>query len=175
VGCSRQAHDCRLRPQLLGVRAVVPALLDLFAGRAISCTWATVGFLFFGSKDELLAALPRLRPAYANRRLSPYEDIAAIGVDERSDPYHYGRSLLERIPSYPRQEIGTHTFSHFYCLEEGGEPEAFRADLEAARDAADRIGVKLASIAFPRHQMSGEHLRICRELGLRAFRGNERV
>jgi hypothetical protein len=160
---------------ILGVRQAVPALLDLFAAREISCTWATVGFLFFASKDELLAHLPPQRPAYTDRRLSPYEDIAALGADERSDPYHYGYSLVERIVSCPRQEIGTHTFSHFYCLEEGAEPQAFRADLEAAKAAASRIGIKLASIVFPRNQMSADHLRISRELGLRAFRGNERV
>src|SRR6266487_5798938 len=32
---------------ILGVRRVIPALLDLFAERNIACTWATVGLLFF--------------------------------------------------------------------------------------------------------------------------------
>src|SRR5262249_29605448 len=80
-----------------------------------------------------------------------------------------------RILNYPAQEIGTHTFSHFYCLEEGGDVEAFRADLEAARAVAARLGVKLASIVFPRNQVTSAHLSVCREFGLRAFRGNEHV
>jgi hypothetical protein len=84
-------------------------------------------------------------------------------------------SLIKRILDHPAQEIGTHTFSHFYCLEEGGEVEAFRADLEAARSAAARLGIKLASIVFPRNQVDPAHLSVCREFGLRAFRGNERV
>src|SRR6266508_2587045 len=65
------------------------------------------------------------------------------------------------------------TFSDFYCLERGGDVDAFRADLEAARCAAGTLGIKLASIAFPRNQVA--HLSVCREFGLRAFRGNERV
>src|SRR5262249_59303988 len=73
------------------------------------------------------------------------------------------------------QEIGTHTFSHFYCLEEGGNVEAFRADLAAARAAAARLRIKLASIVFPRNQGDPAHLSVCRDFGLRAFRGNERV
>jgi hypothetical protein len=80
-----------------------------------------------------------------------------------------------QILRYPMQEIGTHTFSHFYCLEEGGDTEAFRADLEAARAAACSLGIDLASIVFPRNQLSAAHLSVCREVGLRAFRGNERV
>src|SRR4029077_6616039 len=43
---------------ILGVRQVVPALLDLFAERNIACTWATVGLLFFDTNAAMRAALP---------------------------------------------------------------------------------------------------------------------
>jgi hypothetical protein len=76
---------------------------------------------------------------------------------------------------YPNQELATHTFSHFYCLEQGGDADAFRADLAAAVAAAARLGINLTSIAFPRNQISLVHLAVCRQLGLRAFRGNERI
>ena len=158
-----------------GVREAVPALLDLFAERGIACTWATVGLLFFDSKEAMRAALPARMPHYADALLSPYPDIPEVGADEATDPYHYGLSLIRRICDYPAQEIGTHTFSHFYCLEEGGDVDALRADLEAARAAASRLGIELKSIAFPRNQYSPAHLALCRELGLRAFRGNERI
>ena len=46
---------------ILGVRQVVPALLDLFAERNIACTWATVGLLFFATNKD--AAAPRFRRA----------------------------------------------------------------------------------------------------------------
>ena len=160
---------------ILGVRQVVPALLALFAERKIACTWATVGMLFFANKRDLLAALPERRPHYANPRLSPYETLSEIGDSEDSDPYWYGLSMIERILEHPRQEIGTHTFSHFYCLEMGGDTAAFRSDLEACRAAAARLGIELASIVFPRNQTSAKHLAVCREFGLRAFRGNEPI
>jgi peptidoglycan/xylan/chitin deacetylase (PgdA/CDA1 family) len=158
-----------------GVRDAVPALLDLFAERGIACTWATVGLLFFGTNKTMLAALPGRKPAYANPRISSYHYLAEVGADEGQDPYYYGLSLIRRILGYPAQEVGTHTFSHFYCLEEGGNVEAFRADLEAARAAAAHLGVSLSSIVFPRNQVSPAHLAVSREFGLRAFRGNERV
>jgi hypothetical protein len=150
-------------------------LLDLFAERNIACTWATVGLLFFGTNKEMLAAVPARKPRYANAKISSYHYLAEVGADEERDPYHYGLSLIRRILAYPAQEIGTHTFSHFYCLEEGGDTAAFRADLAAARAAASVLGVELASIVFPRNQIGPAHLSVCREFGLRAFRGNERV
>jgi peptidoglycan/xylan/chitin deacetylase (PgdA/CDA1 family) len=99
--------------------------------------------------------------------------ISEIGNNERSDPYHFGLSLIRRIMSCPGQEIGTHTFSHYYCLEPGQDERAFRADLEAAERAALRLGISLRSITFPRHQIN--YLRTCREAGLIAFRGQPRA
>ena len=160
---------------ILGVRRAIPGMLDLFEQRGIACTWATVGFLFCADRDELTASFPALKPNYRERRLSPYEDLAELGRDEESDPYRYGLSLLQQIEARPRQEIATHTFSHFYCLEEGGDPASFRADLAAAVAAAKRRSIALASIAFPRNQIAPAYLRVCRELGLTSFRGNERV
>ncbi len=160
---------------ILGVRQAVPALLDVFAARGIACTWATVGFLFCADKDELMGSLPAQLPAYADARLSPYDDLNAVGENEQDDPYHFALSLLQHVRDTPRQEIATHTFSHFYCLEEGSDLDAFRADLTAAKAAAARRGIGISSIVFPRNQMSGAHLRVCRELGLIAFRGNEPV
>jgi hypothetical protein len=160
---------------ILGARAAIPAMLDLFAERGIACTWATVGFLFCAGKDELMASLPAILPAYRLPGLSPYPALAGIGRNEKADPYHFGLSLLCQVQSAPLQEIATHTFSHFYCLEEGGDVTAFRADLVAAQRIAERRGVRLASIVFPRNQVSRAHLGVCRELGLTAFRGRERV
>lgn len=160
------------RDNLVGVRKAVPAILELFAEHEIHATWATVGFLFFSRKHELLNALPTERPDYDDPRLSPYPEIDGIGEDEEIDPFHFGRRLLEQIQSTPNQEIGTHTFSHYYCLERKKNLAAFRADLTAACAAARKFGIVLRSIVFPRNQYDQEHLRVCRELGLTAFRGN---
>jgi peptidoglycan/xylan/chitin deacetylase (PgdA/CDA1 family) len=162
------------RQNLLGVRRVVPALLAAFAEYAIHATWATVGFLFFSTRTELLASLPNLRPNYDEMRLSPYLDIKKVlGRDEDDDPFHFGRRLIDQIRSYPGQEIATHTFSHYYCLEPKQSVDAFRADLQAAIAAAANLGITFNSIVFPRNQYDIIHLDVCRRLGLKVFRGNQ--
>jgi len=160
------------RENLIGVRRAVPAMLAAFAEYDIHATWATVGFLFFSRRCELLRALPTERPQYDNANLSPYAEMDAIGHDEDEDPFHFGRTLLDQIRTGPGQEIGTHTFSHYYCLEPKQNLAAFRADLSAAMAAAADFGVDLKSIVFPRNQYDDAHLRVCAEIGLKAFRGN---
>jgi Polysaccharide deacetylase len=160
------------RENLLGVRLAVPAILATFAEHEIHATWATVGFLFFSRRSDLVCALPVERPQYEDPRLSPYREINGIGNDEDADPFHFGRKLLEQIQSDPHQEIATHTFSHYCCLEPKQSVAAFRADLAAAAKAAADFGILVKSIVFPRNQYNRDHLQVCGEFGLRAFRGN---
>ncbi|HWP46788.1 MAG TPA: polysaccharide deacetylase family protein [Candidatus Limnocylindrales bacterium] len=161
------------KENLLGVRSVIPRLLELFEEYSIHATWATVGFLFFENRDELLRGLPVKKPAYVNSKLCPYEEIHQIGWNEEEDPFHYAPSWIRLISSFPYQEIGSHTFSHYYCLEQGQDIEAFKDDLSAAIKAAGNYSLELKSLVFPRNQFNGEYLSVCKEMGIKAYRGNE--
>ena len=168
----QRLSDCEGR--LLGARAAIPKMLDLFQRHEVGATWATVGFLFFDDKEELLSALPEERPHYANPALSPYAHLDEIGPNEEAAPCHFGRSLIKRIADTPHQEVASHTFSHYYCLEGGQTPSAFAADLKAARSAAEGLGITLESLVFPRNQANEAYLSICREQGFKTVRGNPR-
>jgi hypothetical protein len=161
------------KSNLLAVRRVVPALLKLFEEYGVHATWATVGFLFFETRKELIQALPFRKPYYSNPRLSPYDHLEEIGQDEEGDPFHYAPSLIKQIASFPHQEIGSHTFSHYYCLEKGQDIETFRDDLEAAKKVASKYKMDMGSLVFPRNQLNAEYLSVCKELGFKAYRGNE--
>lgn len=162
------------RRNLLPTRVVVPRLLELFKKYEIHATWATVGFLFFESREDLLRSLPEQQPKYANAHLSPYTAIAEeVGLNEENDPLHYAPSLIRMIFATPYQELGTHTFSHYYCLEDGQTVRDFQADLQAAIQAGRQYGCKIESIVFPRNQYSQEILGICASNGIKTYRGNE--
>jgi hypothetical protein len=159
------------RANLAGARAVVPRLLERFADRGIHATWATVGMLFCEGREDLAASRPERTPTYENRSLSPYGELEALGADEREDPFHFAPSLVDRIAETPHQELATHTFSHFYCLEPGQTKEQFAADLGAAVAVARRRDVTLRSIVFPRNQVNPDYLDVCAAHGLAVFRG----
>ncbi|MBM3820953.1 MAG: polysaccharide deacetylase [Acidimicrobiia bacterium] len=162
------------RENLLKVHDVVPRLLALFEQYEVHCTWATVGFLFFDSVDDLKRSLPARRPAYVNGALDPYRALDTIGPTADGDPLHFAPRLIRAIQATPHQEVGTHTFSHYYCLEPGQTLDTFRDDLQAAIDVARRTGIELTSLVFPRNQFNDRYLDVLAELGLTAYRGNAR-
>jgi hypothetical protein len=82
--------------------------------------------------------------------------------------------LIRQIAATPGQEVATHTFSHYYCLEPGQTAAEFAADLDAAVRVANQAGVALHSIVFPRNQWNPAYLPICRARGILAYRGNPR-
>ena len=158
------------RENLLGVRRAVPEILRQFEEFDVAATWATVGFLFARSRDELRKFSPAVRPAYRDPTLSPYEE--QVGDGEEDDPFHYAPSLIKAIADTRGQEIATHTFSHYFCLEPGQTRDAFRADLASAMAIADQYGIPLRSIVFPRNQHNADYDDVLRSAGIRCIRGN---
>lgn len=163
--------DGPYRSNLLGAREAIPRILELFEHHGIGATWATVGFLFAASREELLHFAPNIRPTYDDPRLDPYRQ--PIGQDERDDPLHFAPSLIEAIRKTPRQEIGSHTFSHYCALEPGQTFEAFDADLAAAVAIGRARGIALRSLVMPRHQSRNDYLPAYRKHGIEVHRGNE--
>jgi peptidoglycan/xylan/chitin deacetylase (PgdA/CDA1 family) len=163
----------RYGKNVLGVRQAIPAMLALFRSHGIHATWATVGFVTFATRKELLSCLPEERPCYLNPKLDPYRYLPDIGDSERDDPYHYGHSLVRAIQDTPGMEIGSHSFSHFYCLEERANPSAYRADLQASVAALQRLNIQPRSLVFCRNQYDSAHLQDAAECGFEVFRGNE--
>ena len=158
---------------VLGGREAVAHMLSRFQEAGIKATWATVGLLFAKNRDEMLEFAPECRPAYANANLSPYADIEnrLIGENEDTDPFNFGASLIERIANTPGQEIATHTYSHYYCLEAGATVESFEADLTSAHAIAAKCGHNLQSIIFPRNQTTNDFIQQSADLGVRVYRG----
>ena len=157
-------------------RRLVIDLLEVFEARQVSVTWATVGMLFARTKDELEASLPAVRPHYHRTELDPYRLLEGVGENEEADPYHFAASLIEKVVATPGQCLGSHTFSHYYCLEAGQTAEAFAADLQAAQLLARRTtGGALTSLVFPRNQYTERYLRVVKEQGFSSYRTNPSV
>jgi peptidoglycan/xylan/chitin deacetylase (PgdA/CDA1 family) len=158
----------------LNTRKAIPEMLGLFEKHEVHVTWATVGMLFHGSRAELLENAPALKPAYDAKELSAYNYINdnGIGVSESGDPFHFAPSLIKKIISASHQELGTHTFAHYYCNEAGQAIEQFREDIKAARRAAAKFGKQLKSLVFPRNQFNDQYLKVCFEEGITSVRSN---
>ncbi|MEL6928307.1 MAG: polysaccharide deacetylase family protein, partial [Cyanobacteria bacterium J06600_6] len=157
---------------LAGVRQAIPAILELFKRYNIHATWATVGFLFHANLEQLKANLPQQQPNYQDSKLSPYKYIQTPDAEENQE-LHFCPDLLELIKQYSGQEIGTHTFSHYYCLERGQNKAEFKADLMAAIESAKLTNTTTNSLVFPRNQYNQSYLETVADCGISSYRGNE--
>lgn len=160
---------------VLGGKKAIPALLDLFEKYGIHATWATVGYLFAENKEELKRFFPppEQRPTYADPRLDPYAYLETIGDNEEEAPCFFAPGLLKRIAATPGQEIGSHTFCHYYCWAEGQTVEQFAADMKAAKTIAAKKGYDVTSVVLPRNQCDPEYTKVLSDLGYTAFRDLE--
>lgn len=158
---------------ILGARAAIPLMLRRFEAAGIRATWATVGLLFARSRQQMHEYSPGVRARYRDARLCPYRAVSSgeVGADERSDPFHFAASLIDRIAQTPGQEIATHTYGHAYCLEPGQTIAAFRADLASARAIAVECGLSMRSIVFPRNQIAPGYVFAARNEGFSILRG----
>lgn len=149
---------------------VLPAILQLFEKYNVNVTFATVGFLFASNLAELENYLPQKKPNYKNSILSPYYDLFHPRFN---DEFYFAKKLISLIKSYSNHEIATHTFSHYYCLEDGQNIETFEEDIKAAINIAKANNIEISSIIFPRNQVNQDYLKVCYELGIKSYRGNE--
>ena len=165
----------KYQDHVLGGRKAIPELLALFRKYGIHATWATVGFLFAHSPKEAASFFPEeaLRPSYENPALKSYGEFSQIGESEEEAPCFFAPSLIELVAQTPGQEIGSHTFSHYYCKEKGQTVRQFEADMTAAKAIAAQYGFDLTSAVLPRNQCDPEYIRVLKDLGFTAYRGME--
>src|SRR5690606_28856233 len=144
----------------------------IFEKNEIKATWATVGMLFAENEEEWRSYSPVHKPSYRDSKLSAYEFVKNNGLDPA---VHFAPELIKKILETPGQELGSHTFAHYYTLERGQSPEQFRHDLQASqRISQEKFGVTLRSLVFPRNHLNELYLSICLEEGFTQVRSNPR-
>jgi peptidoglycan/xylan/chitin deacetylase (PgdA/CDA1 family) len=119
----------------------IPKMLEIFERHDIKVTWATVGMLFNENWEEWEANKPALLPTYEKAILNPYT-YGKAHQKSGYDQYFFAPNLIKAIQSVKGQEIGTHTYSHYYCLEKGQTLAQFEADLQQANHLANQFAPK---------------------------------
>ncbi|MFC3880930.1 polysaccharide deacetylase family protein [Algoriphagus namhaensis] len=151
-------------------RALIPKMLERFAKAEVEVTWATVGMLFAENEEEWESYSPEYQPSYRDPRFSAYHWVKENGIRPE---VHFAPELIKLILEIPGQELGSHSFAHYYTLMRGQSAEQFRQDLRATqRIATHKFGVTLDSLVFPRNHLNELYLTLCKEEGYEQVRGN---
>uniref|UniRef100_UPI004048215D hypothetical protein n=1 Tax=Roseivirga sp. TaxID=1964215 RepID=UPI004048215D len=154
---------------LKGVGLAVDGILGLFSEYDIRATWATVGFLFLNNENERRERIPEHLPCYDSPNDSTYS-IAAKLIEENQDCF-YLPNIIDKLKA-SNQEIGSHSYSHFYSLNNLNSDQAFYDDALFFNQVSQPF-CQVKSYVFPRNQVSESHLCVLSQFGLRTFRGND--
>lgn len=166
------ALDEKQQTCLLNTRKLIPSMLQLFSEYDVHVTWATVGMLYNHSVEEWKKNAPAEQPHFSNAIRSAYHWAEQFAITDANADYLFAPSLIDMIKRASGQEIGTHTYAHYNCLEAGQTINQFRADIKAAKKMAAANGTELRSLVFPRNQYADEHLQVCAEEGIICVRSN---
>jgi hypothetical protein len=82
------------------------------------------------------------------------------------------QKLIKQLIKTPGQELATHTYSHYYCLEQGQTREQFAADLDKVIEVAQYVKTQPRSLVFPRNQWNPDYVLLCAERGITQLRSN---
>ncbi|RYD56674.1 MAG: polysaccharide deacetylase [Sphingobacteriales bacterium] len=156
----------------LNTKKLVPELLQIFDKHDVHVTWATVGALFAKNAEEWQRLKPVVEPDYIHERYSAYNWVQENGLPSEKNWAHFSPDEVKMIQQYDGQELATHTFGHYYCMEPNDNPQAFAADLDAANKAAEPFNAPMVSMVFPRNQFNDAYLKICYDKGIRTVRSN---
>ena len=156
-----------------GGNVAILKILELFNDYNIHATWAVVGMLYYDNLKKLVNDIPKNIPDYKDPNLSSYNHINTLNNSLYLE-YYSAKNLIKQINNTKFQEIATHTFSHFYCLEKNFNLNSFNEDINLAIKKAKDEGIEVKSIIFPRNQYNEEVLIECYQNGINAFRGNEK-
>lgn len=156
---------------VVNVHKAICEMLKLFEQYQVKVTFATVGLLMCQDVDDIIAIAPKLTPTYTKKRLNPYGTYLD-SVRQETPILYFAPETVKILKDSKLVEIGTHTFCHYYCWEEGQSVEEFDADIKTAVKIADRFNLKMKSIVFPRNNVNEEYLSVCCKNGITSYRGN---
>lgn len=154
---------------VLGEWEAIPRLLKLFGEHRVRVTWATVGMIMCRDHAQWQEVRPSVAPGYARRDLCPYSKAE---LAKHYPMLFFARPLVHRILETEGQELASHTYSHFYCGEQGVTPDQFAADLRCAHFMAAEMGTSFQAVVLPRNQIVPDFLAVLPKSGVRVYRGN---
>lgn len=157
---------------VMHVRSVINRMLALFEKYDVHATFATVGLIFCKGKEEALKNKPDILPSYINKNLGAYKEGYIENIRECNSALYFAPDIIEKLKNASNIEIGTHTFAHYFCAEEGQSLEEFKADLKQMSIISKNSGVKIESIVFPKNMVDEKYIQACECYDMKAYRGN---
>lgn len=154
------------------VRLVIDKLLQLFDQYGIHATVATVGLLFCKDKTEINNFNSHKRPSYLDVNKSPFKESYINDIQDIDAELYFAPDIINKLKHTPNIEIGSHTFSHYFCWEPGQTIDEFISDIVAMSEISLKNNIEVRSVVLPKNQISSEYVNELAKYGIICYRGN---
>lgn len=135
----------------------------------VKLTVAHVGAMTQSKPSELLQSTPsNMRPAYCKSALYSGRIISTMPDFAEESELFCCPTTLKELSKQLNVELASHTYSHYYCLEDGQTIEQFENDIVQVRQHSLS---NYSTIIFPRNQVSENYLNVCARHGFTHYRG----
>lgn len=162
------------KPRIEGAVNALYLILSKFKEYDMKCTVGYVGAINFNCIEDFLRNSPSLKPTYSNHLLSSYGLLCSLAKDGIIDNKLLFRpDVIHDLMGNERVELSSHTFSHYYALEQGQNIGQFDSDLRSAISDATQQNISMKTIIFPRNQIPQQYYDSCVRNGFTHIRGNE--
>ena len=155
---------------IAGVWHALPGMLKLFKKYNVHATWATVGMLMCKDFRHWSDLRPAILPTYNRDACLTY---AFSSLAKAHPKLFFAPNLVEQILTTEGQELGSHSYSHFYCGETNATLDQFAADLACVKAIFSEYGQKPTSFVFPRNQIVDGYLQLLLSADFKSYRGNQ--
>ena len=159
-------------PHVEGSLRALKGILEILERYGVKCTVGYVGGMNYTSVEDFKQVDVKKMPSYNEPAFSSYHSLIPHIGKEFPEKLFFCKEVIDSLKENKFVELGSHTFSHYYCLEEGQTMAEFEADIQMAVTEAARSGIQLRTIIFPRNQVSSAYLKVCMRYGFTHYRGN---
>lgn len=154
---------------IIHVHSVFDKTLNLFSKHDVSSTIAIVGLLFLESLEKLDEC--KKYDIDYKKNLCPFTRIRS-GIKLNEQIHLSNHKLLEKLKE-SNHEIGSHTFSHYFCNAEGQNLENFKLDLKLYKEF-NRYFDAPRTLVFPRNEVNKDYFDAIKSYGFTHLRVNDR-
>ena len=146
-------------------------IVEMLEKYGMKLTVAYVGTMNNSSVSEVMDEKNGFNAEYNSSIFSAFNSSVPYAKKANKPSLLFAKDIIGQLKDQSHVELASHTYSHYYCLEDGQTKEMFEKDVELACLNAEKIGLKLRSIILPRNQIQPDYMMVCKNKGITHYRG----
>lgn len=146
-------------------------IIEILKMHSMKLTIAYVGAMNNSSEQEMIEEKGCFDVMYDAPIFSPFRSSVPYAIKRNKGSLLFAKDMIQKLNECENIELASHTYSHYYCLENGQTKKMFEQDVRQACKNARKNGLSLQSIILPRNQIQPEYLCLCKKLGFTHYRG----